>query len=85
MLSRNYLIQGIAAKGLAKLRENESIPLIIQACEGALADAAQAIAVSLLFFNDPRAQLASERFIADKRLVDEYRKNFKERGPDGLF
>jgi hypothetical protein len=33
LTSRNYFIQAVAAKGLAKLRDTESIPAIIAACK----------------------------------------------------
>ncbi len=60
--SPNFLIQASAALELAQLQDKDSIPMIIQACEEAPADAAFAIARSLLDFNTPEAQSAAKRF-----------------------
>lgn len=73
MLSPNYMIQAFAAKGLAKLQDKESIPLIIGACEKAPVDIAPAIAEALLFFDDPRAQGE-----ADVYLPKEYARALRE-------
>ena len=55
---RNYMIAIMAAKGLAVIQDNDSIPFIIDACRKAPSDAAIAIADSLIYFDDPerRAQ-----------------------------
>ncbi len=60
--SSNYMIQTFAAQGLAELQDKASIPLIIEACREAPADAAVVIARSLLDFNDPQAQSAARAF-----------------------
>src|SRR5215471_11655203 len=67
--SRNYFIQGVAAKGLAKLRDTNSVPEIIAACRNAPAQVAELIARALVFFDDPRAQSAAETFITNKRVL----------------
>jgi hypothetical protein len=61
--SHYFLIQVSAAKGLAELRDKASIPLIIDACERAPAESASAIARSLVYFDDPQAQMAVDRYI----------------------
>jgi HEAT repeat protein len=63
MSSRNYMIQAVAAKGLAKLLDKDSIPLIIEACQRAPMDAAPGIAEALVYFDDPQAQMAAEKFL----------------------
>jgi hypothetical protein len=83
--SRNYLIQAVAAKGLAKLRDTNSIPEIISACRNAPAQVAELIARALVFFDDPRAQSAAETFITNRRVLGELRKLSREKGPDGVF
>jgi hypothetical protein len=54
--SANPMIQMVSAKGLAGLRDKESVPLIIAACEKASASERTALAESLLYFDDPQAQ-----------------------------
>lgn len=68
LLARNYLIQAYAASGLAKLQDRNSIPLIIQACKTDPPDASAAIAQSLLYFNDPKAQAAAEKYMTPEML-----------------
>jgi hypothetical protein len=54
--SANPMIQMLSAKGLAQLRDKESVPLIIAACKKASASERNALAESLLYFDDPQAQ-----------------------------
>jgi PBS lyase HEAT-like repeat len=61
------MIEIAAAEGLAELQDKESIPLIIQACERAPAEAAGVIAQSLVYFDDPEAQGAVDRYIPKDR------------------
>jgi HEAT repeat protein len=61
--SPNLLIAAMAAKGLALIQDTNSIPLIIEACSQAPSDGAKAIADSLIYFNDPQAQTAADRFL----------------------
>jgi hypothetical protein len=83
--SRNYLIQAVAAKGLARLRDTNSVPEIIAACRNAPAQAAELIARALVFFDDARAQSAAETFITNKRVLAELRRLSREKGPAGVF
>ena len=63
--SPDVIIQASAASGLAKVRDKDSIPLIIQACERAAPDAADTLAQNgLAPFDDPLAQSAAKRFAA---------------------
>jgi HEAT repeat protein len=73
MLSPNYFIEAMAAKGLAKLQNKDSIPLIIGACERATPSMAIAIATALVFFDDVDAQNA-----ADTDLPKDYVKALRE-------
>ena len=68
MSSPNYMIQVGAAKGLAKLQDKESIPMIIGACLRAPVDMAAVIAQALIFFDDPQAQSAAEKYIPNDML-----------------
>jgi HEAT repeat protein len=61
--SPNYLIESIAAKGLAKLQDADSVPLILNACRRAPTDAVFAISMSLLFFHDSKARQAAEPYL----------------------
>jgi hypothetical protein len=85
MSSPNYYIQLAAAKGLAMLQDNPSVSFIIEACDKAPAEAKPMLAEPLVFFNDPRAQTAAERFISDRKTLEMLRKTSREKGPDGLF
>jgi HEAT repeat protein len=63
LLSPNYQIEIVAAEGLAEIGDKGSIPFIIQACSRAPADAAEAIAESLVYFDDTTAQNAVDMYI----------------------
>lgn len=63
LLSRNYFIQAFAARGLAVAQDKDSIPLIIEACEQRFSDeVATIIARYLLYFDDPRAEAAFDKY-----------------------
>jgi PBS lyase HEAT-like repeat len=63
--SSNFMIQVSAAEGLGELKDNESIPLIIEACERAPAYAAPSMALfGLRSFDDPRAQSVYQSYLA---------------------
>lgn len=62
--SSNYLIRSNAARGLAKIGDRDSIPLIIDACKSAPRDAAVTIAWALAYFDDPTAQAAAQTFLS---------------------
>jgi len=68
MYSPNYMIQEVAAKGLAKLQDKDSIPMIIGACQRAPVDMAAVIAEALIFFDDPQARSAAEKYIPNDML-----------------
>ena len=61
--SRNYMIAVWAAKGLVKIQDRDSIPLIIAACQRAPTGYASEIAKSLIWFDDPRAQTAVDTYM----------------------
>ncbi len=75
--SSNFTIQSIAARGLAKLHDKDSIPLIVEVCVKMTRERASYIARALLFFDDPRAQSAAEIFISDKQLLEELRSKIR--------
>jgi hypothetical protein len=61
--SPNHMIEIGAAEGLAELQDKESIPLIIEACKRAPAEAADVIAQSLVYFDDADAQNAVDTYV----------------------
>jgi len=63
LLSRNYMIEIMAALGLAEIGDRDSIPFIIEACKRAPAEPAAAIAQALVYFDDAVAQSAVDQFI----------------------
>lgn len=64
LLSHSYFIENAAAHGLAQLQDSNSIPMIISACEHAPAEAASAIAESLVYFDNPDAQQAVDEYLS---------------------
>jgi hypothetical protein len=72
----------MAARGLAKLQDKESVPLIIKACKNANPEMVSFLARSLVFFDDPRAQEAAEMFISNKKSLEELRRRIREKGAD---
>jgi len=56
LASTNPLIGITAARGLAQLRDEPSVPLIIAACQKASVSERNALAESLVYFDDPQAQ-----------------------------
>ena len=80
--SRNSMIQSFAVRGLAKLQDKESIPLIIEAAKTSPRYMTVQFGKSLLFFDDPQAQSAAETFISDKRRIEELRRLIREHGAD---
>jgi hypothetical protein len=83
MSSSDYMIQVMAAKGLAKLQDRASIPLIIAACEKS-AWAAPAIAEALVYFDDPQAQIAAEKYLPEN-LLESLRETKNVPGNDAFF
>lgn len=65
--SPNSQIAAAAAMGLAEIRDATSIPLIIERCKEAPAEAASLIAESLLYFDDSQAQNAVDTFVPKER------------------
>jgi HEAT repeat protein len=63
--SPNSSFQQMAAAGLARARDKDSVPLIIDACKNASPDVASAIADNaLVYFDDPRAQSAVDQYLS---------------------
>lgn len=67
LTSPNHMTEILGAKGLAELQDTESIPLIIEACKRAPAEAAGAMAESLVYFEDPEAQNAVDTYVPKDR------------------
>ncbi len=54
-----------AAKGLAQIHDEGSVPLIVDACNRAPKELAGLIAQSLVYFDDPAAQKAVATYVDD--------------------
>lgn len=67
LTSPNHMIEIAAATGLAEVGDKASVPLILEACKKAPAEAGAAIAESLVYFDDPAAQSAVDQFIPKER------------------
>lgn len=85
LTSRNYFVQARAAEGLALLRDNDSVPLIIEICSKAPLEYQPVIARALIYFNDSRARQASEKFITNRDLLNLNRQRYAKDGPRGMF
>jgi HEAT repeat protein len=65
LLSSNSDFQLLAAGGLARARDKDSVSLIIDACKNASPEVASAIASqALVYFDDPRAQSAVDQYLS---------------------
>jgi hypothetical protein len=63
--SPNSEFQNMAAAGLARTQDKDSVPLIIDACKNASPDLASAFASNaLVYFYDPRAQGAVDQYLS---------------------
>jgi HEAT repeat protein len=63
--SSNPDIQMIAAGGLARTRDNDSVPLLINMCKTVSPDMASALASQVLvYFDDPRARSAVDHYLS---------------------
>jgi HEAT repeat protein len=63
LLSHNYLIEAAAARGLAEIQDKDSIILIVDVCKKAPTQVAGLIAEPLLYFDDPQAQDAVDKYV----------------------
>ncbi len=63
--SPNSETQNIAASGLARAQDKDSVSLIIDVCKNAPLDVASVIAANaLVYFDDPRAQSAVDQYLS---------------------
>lgn len=63
--SPNSETQNIAASGLARAQDKDSVSLIIDVCKNAPPDVASVIATNaLVYFDDPRAQSAVDQYLS---------------------
>ncbi len=67
LLSPNHMIEIAAANGLAEIQDEDSIPLIIEACKKAPAAVAGLIAESLIYFDDTEAKSAVDTYVPKDR------------------
>lgn len=63
LLSPNWMVEAMSAKGLAQVQDKDSIPLIIEACKKAPDLMAAGIAEALVYFTDARAQDAADIYL----------------------
>lgn len=63
--SPNFLVAAEGAKGLADLGDKDSVPLIIEACSKAPADAAAQIATPLIYFDSEAAKRAFDLYVPE--------------------
>ena len=75
LLSPNHHTEYVAALGLAELYDKDSIPYIVQACEAAPSELPALIARPLVYFDDPEAQKALDKYVSkeDARRLREGR------------
>jgi HEAT repeat protein len=76
--------QEIAAAGLARARDNDSVPLIIDLCKNASPDVVHSIASQVLvYFDDPRAQSAVDQYLSKEAAKFAREEKAKGIGPLG--
>jgi hypothetical protein len=79
MSSQNFRVLDISADGLAILQDTDSIPLLIATCAKVPPDTAPAVALALLYFDDPRAQSAAKTYMEPK-LYEAYQEEKRLHG-----
>lgn len=79
--SHDSMVQVVAARGLALAKDKDSIPAIIEACRKAIPEAAQTIALALIYFDDPDAQKAADEFLPKDAARAEREKRMQGRNP----
>ena len=76
--------QNLAAYGLARAQDKDSIPLIIDVCKRARPDLAAAIASNaLVYFDDPRAQSAVDQYLTKEQAKFAREEKANRVGPPG--
>jgi hypothetical protein len=83
--SQNLMIVGAAAQGLAKLQRPQAIDVLIVTGRSVPGEARYAIAQSLLYFSDARAQAAAEELMTDKKMLEIDKHEAQTKGVKGLF
>lgn len=83
--SPNHMIEAVAATGLAEMQDKDSIPFIVEACKKAPAEAAAAIAESLVYFDDADAQRAVDTYVPKDRAKILRERRRKERRRPGVI
>lgn len=83
LLVRNSLIVSMAARGLAQVKNNDSVPFIIAAIDKASQLYKPVIAESLIFFDDPRAQSAVSTYVSPDVATMIRQKRASGEGPYG--
>lgn len=68
MSSPSLTIQAMAAKGLAEFQDKNSVPLIMESLKRAPKQAAEAIADSLAYFDDPQIQDMAAKYLSSERI-----------------
>jgi len=76
--SANFMIQIAGAEGLAKVHDNDSVPLILDACKNEQIGKAVAM-FALVYFDDDRAQQAAEQYLPQD-VLDEFRQRHARGG-----
>jgi len=54
-------------------------------CQKAPTETVEAIAWSLLYFDDPEAQGAADKFMTNKKFLETFRRDAKQKGVQGIF
>lgn len=83
--SPNPMIVTCASHGLARLQDPRAIDEIILASYRAPLEARYAIAESLLYFPNEKAQQAADEIIVDKKSLSELKKQIQAKGIKWLF
>ena len=86
--SHNLMIAAVAAKGLAALQDPKAIDELISTGRRVPGEARGAIAESLLYFPQPKAQAAAEELSdvwADRNVWEVVKQDAKTKGIKGLF
>lgn len=83
--SKNVMIVGRAAEGLARLQASQAVDEIIAAGSRAPLETRSSIGQALLCFPDAKAQAAADELIKDKKVLALWRAEAKSKGTKAFF
>lgn len=83
--SKNPMVVIKAVQGLAKFQHKAALEKILAVCETAPSEVSSAIGQFLVFFKDPKADAAAEKYVTSKQMLDHRKKQAATEGASAIF